>query len=221
MTDLNGFQQCDFQQGLFRSGVAQSQLRFAQHLEHPGQPAGGDLLRLLGKHCGLGFGGLENRKVAPRKLENQQVPKVVEEVREQAGQVFALGSQSVELAQRSLGIPLQQGARQRMKMRRGRQSKHRKHVGFLDVVAAEADELIQGGLGIPHAALRTPGDGEQRRLGDRDVFLRGDCRKLAVARALQRLEGITDCPLHPQHFVGIGQDAGGKPTDLARRRHQS
>ena len=40
-----------------------------------------------------------------------------------------------------------------------RQAEHREHVRLLDLVAAEADELVEGGFGVAHAALGAAGDG--------------------------------------------------------------
>ena len=52
----------------------------------------------------------------------------------------------------------------------GRQAEHRQHVRFLDLVAAEADELVQRRLGIAHGPLGSPGDGIERRRVDLDLL---------------------------------------------------
>ena len=52
----------------------------------------------------------------------------------------------------------------------GRQTKHRKHIRFFNLVSAKADELVQRGLGIAHAALRPASDGLQRGFIDLHVF---------------------------------------------------
>ena len=101
-------------------------------------------------------------EVAARDLENEQVAEMVQQVGEQPAEVFAVVGQVVQLAQRALDLAGQHRARQLQQLALGRQAEHREHVRLLDLVAAKADELVEGGFGVAHGALGAAGDGVER-----------------------------------------------------------
>ena len=74
-------------------------------------------------------------------------------------------AQIVQLSQRRLDLARQHCAGELEQLALRRQAEHGKHVGLLDAVAAETDELVEGGFGVTHGTGGAAGDrGERRRL---------------------------------------------------------
>ena len=80
----------------------------------------------------------------------------------------------VQFTQRGFDFPGQDRARQVQNLTLRRKAEHREHVAFLDFVAAKADELVEGGLGVAHSAIGPAGDGEERLVVNLHLFLLGN-----------------------------------------------
>ena len=119
-------------------------------------------LRLFAQRGGFGFGNFEHVQIAARNLEDQQVAEMVEQIGKQPAQIFAVFGQVVQLAQRRFDFAVQHGAGEFQQLALRGQAEHREHVGFFDLVAAKADELVEGGFGVAHAAFGAAGDGVER-----------------------------------------------------------
>jgi hypothetical protein len=52
----------------------------------------------------------------------------------------------------------------------GGETEHGEDIGLGDAQAAEADELVEGGLGIAHTAIGAAGDGVESGFADVDAF---------------------------------------------------
>ena len=60
----------------------------------------------------------------------------------------------------------------------GGEAEHGEHVGFLDFVAAKADELVERGFGVAHAAVRAARDGVERGFVNLHLFQFRDVREV-------------------------------------------
>jgi len=84
---------------------------------------------------------------------------MIQQVGEQASEVFAVAGQIVQLAQSAFDLAGQNGPSQIEELALSGKAEHRKHIRLLDFVAAKTDELVEGGLGIPHRAFRAASNG--------------------------------------------------------------
>src|SRR5438105_995214 len=82
-----------FDQNLFRCGITQASLGVAEHFEDSGEPFGPGQLGLFGQRGGLSFRHLQHCKIAARYLVNEEIAEMVQKIREQASQVFAVASE--------------------------------------------------------------------------------------------------------------------------------
>ena len=85
---------------------------------------------------------------------------------------------SFSSAERGLDFTGQNGLAQAENLALRGQAEHGEHVGFLDFVAAKADELVEGGFGVAHGAVRAAGDGVERRLVNFHLFLFRNVREV-------------------------------------------
>ena len=102
---------------------------------------------------------------------------MVQQVGQQPAQVFAVVGQVVQLAQRAFDLARQHRARKLQQLALRRQAEHREHVRLLDLVAAEADELVQRGFGVAHRAFGPARDGVERRRVNRHLLQPRDVRR--------------------------------------------
>ena len=111
------------------------------------------------------------REVAARNLEDQQVAEMIQQVGKQPAKVLAVCARSFEWRS-AVSISPARTARDKFEQLALRgQAEHREHVGFLDFVAAKADELVERGFGVAHAAFGAAGDRVQRGVIDLHLFL--------------------------------------------------
>ena len=167
---------------------------------------------------GFGFGNFQQAKVATRHAEEEQVAEVVQQVRQQPAQVLAVLGEVVQLPQRRLGFAGEDGAGDFQDLPLRRQAEHREHVRLLDGVAAKADELVQGGFGVAHPAVRAAGDGEARSgvnlhlLQRRDVLEVLDDERGGDAAEVEALAAGKD---RRQHLLRVG--GGEEELHVLRR----
>ena len=64
-----------------------------------------------------------------------------------------MATERVELSQHGPGVSSQNAHGDGQDLCAGGQSKHGQHIGLLDVIAAEANQLVQRRLGVAHAAM--------------------------------------------------------------------
>src|SRR4030095_15066013 len=86
--------------------------------------------------------------------EMSSVRKSSARCEEPARELFSVSGQFIQFAHGRLGPAVQYGRDQRQDLPAGRQAEHRKHIALDDSLAAKADKLVEGGLGISHTAVR-------------------------------------------------------------------
>ena len=175
----DGFEQRDFDQDFFRGGVAEAAFAIGQHFEDAREGVDVDALRLFREAPGFVLGNLEHPQVAAGDDENEEVAEMREQVGEEAGEVFAAAGEVVQFAQRRLGLAVEDGLGDGDDLGLRGEAEHREDVGFLNAVAAEADELVERGLGVAHAAVRTARDGLEGGVIDLHLFFFGDLLEVA------------------------------------------
>ena len=159
MAGLDGLEERDFNEDFLGGRVAQAALAIGQHFHHPRHGVGRGELHLLGERGGFGLGDFEELQVALRDLEDEQVAEVVEQVGDEAAEVLAALREVVQLTERGVHLAREHGAGEREQLCACGEAEHREHVGLGDFIAAKANELIERGLGIAHAAVRAARDG--------------------------------------------------------------
>ena len=215
---FDGVEQGDFDEDFLRRGVAQAGFRVGQHFHDAGERLGGRGGGLFLQPGGFGFGNFQQAKVATRHAEEEQVAEVVQQVRQQPAQVLAVLGEVVQLPQRRLGFAGEDGAGDFENLPLRRQAEHREHVRLLDGIAAKADELVQGGFGVAHPAVRAAGDGEARSgvnfhlLQRRDVLEVLDDERGGDAAEVEALAAGKD---RRQHLFGVG--GGEEELHVLRR----
>src|SRR6266571_1624944 len=95
---LHGFEQGHFEKNLFGRGIAQTAFRLAQDLHHAGERIGAGQRGLFLEVRGLGLGDFEQFQITARQLVDEQIPKMIQQVRQQPAQVLAVFGQVVQFA---------------------------------------------------------------------------------------------------------------------------
>ena len=91
----------------------------------------------------LGFTDIEQTRLGPRNLKEQQIAEMIEQVRQQTPQVFAGTGQLLQKPQCGGNVAFQKRVHQMHKLSTGRQAKHRQHIGFYNALTTETDQLVQ------------------------------------------------------------------------------
>ena len=183
MPRFDGFQQRDLDHDLLRGSVAQFPLTFSEHFHDAPRLLDREAVRLPGDDLQLGFRRFDLIGFAAGNEEQHQVAKVIQKIGDQPAEVFATRRQLVQFANRRGAVGRKDRSSQRQQLPLRSEAEHRKHIGLDDVVAAKADELVERGLGVAHAAVGTAGDRVQRGAVNRHAFL---LRDLAEVRNNQR-----------------------------------
>jgi hypothetical protein len=159
LAGFDGFEEGDFEQDAFGGGVAEppfvvdetSMMRVTagDRRVRPGSFEGG----------GFGFGEAGLVHFGGGEVIEEQGAEVAEEFGEEAGEILAVAGEVFEEAEGLGEAAGEQSLGEVEDLALGDEAEHGEDVVFLDVVAAEADELIEGGLGVAHAAIGAAGDG--------------------------------------------------------------
>ena len=131
---------------------------------------------------------------------------MVEEVGQQTTEILARTGQFIEQPEGRCDVALENGVDQLHELGPCGQTEHGKHIGLDDPVAAETDELVQGGLGIPHAAVGSAGDGQQSVRIDRHLLLLRDPGQMLDDQGCgnpPQIEALTAAEDRRQHLLGI------------------
>src|SRR5690349_11180812 len=98
---------------------------------------------------------------------------MIEQVGEEAAKVLAVFGQLGEFAQRRFRFALQHRDSKRHDLASGGESEHRENIALDDSIAAEADELVEGGFCVTHSTIRAASDRVQGLRFDLNIlFLR-------------------------------------------------
>ena len=98
---------------------------------------------------------------------------VAEQLQELGGELTDLVPVVVDLGdavQALLGLALHQPLQEAIEQAAVHQAQDLSHLGRVDPIAAEGDDLVQQGLAVPHGAFAGPRDEAQPLLGDLDVL---------------------------------------------------
>ena len=110
---------------------------------------------------------------------------MLEQLEHYALDVLPLSSSSATSSMAERCLPQNRPGQVLQRMPRD-QPEHPQNVGFLEVLPAKGDQLVQRGLGVPQPALRPARDGQQRVLVDLELLGLRDCR----SRSTMSLTGM-------------------------------
>ena len=176
---LHGFQQGHLEKNLFGRGVAQPAFRLAQDLHHAGERIGAGQRGLFLEVRGLGLGDFEEFQITARQLVDEQIPKMIQQVRQQPAEVLAMFGQVVQFAQYRRRFASENGGCEGKDLALRGQPEHGENVLLHDLVAAGTDELIERGFSVAHGAIDAAGDGAESGVVDFDFLQLGDVGQMA------------------------------------------
>ena len=156
---FDGLEEGDFEQDAFGRGVPEFPFVVDEDFEDAGDGRRIGEGGLAGEGGGFGFGEAGLVHLGGGEVVEEQGAKVAEEFGEESGEVFAVAGEVFEESEDLAEAAGEQGLGEVEDLALGDEPEHGEHVVFLDVVATEADELIEGGLGVAHAAIGAAGDG--------------------------------------------------------------
>ncbi len=175
---FDGFEQCDLEQDLFRRRVTQADFRVRKDFENPRERFGRGHGCFFLERRNFGFRDLQHVQIAARDLEQEQVAEMIQQIGEQPAQVFAMLRQIVQLTQGRRNLSGEHSPAEFQNLTLRGQAEHGEHVGFLNLVAAKADELVERALGIAHPAIGAAGNRKQRRVINLHLFQFCDVREV-------------------------------------------
>jgi len=111
-------------------------------------------------------------------LLHQQRAEVLDEIAEQAGEVFSSLALLMNRAQGADGVAFQNMACEPRDSLASGEAKDVQHILLRDVCAAKGHELVQHGLRVTHAALRALADGKRGLFIELHVFQLGDVEEV-------------------------------------------
>jgi len=211
LPQLGELEQGDLEDHLLAQRVAEAALEQTQLLEQGEGAArgedGGELdegLALARRQLGLDRLG--------RGLEEGEVAEEFQQVLGQLAQVLARGGQRPALAEDGGGIVGHDGEREVDHRPDAGQAEHLEHALLRDVVAEEADHLVERHLGVAQAAVGVAGDGAQGRLvGGRALLLADEAQVARDGRLADAAE---------VEALAAGEDGGRDLVDFRGREDE-
>ena len=175
---FDGFQQRDFNHDFLGGGVAQAKLGVRKNFEDAREGIGVRQRGLFFERGDLGFGDFKQIQIAARNLIDEQVAEMIQQIGKQPAQIFSILRKLVQLRERGLDFAGENGFAQFQNLAFGGKPEHREHIRLLDFVAAEADELIQRGLGVAHPTVSAPRDCVKRGVINLHLLLLGNLHEM-------------------------------------------
>ena len=208
LAGLDHLEQRHLHEDALGSHLSLTPLGRTQHLHHSSQGIRVDVFGLSSECPHLSFTDIEQTRLGPGNQKEQQIAEMIEQVRQQTSQVFTGTGQLLQKPQGGGNVALQKRVHQLHELSTGRQAEHRQHIGFDNPVTAKADQLVQSRLGIPHAAVRTTGDGQEGVRIDRDLLLLGDPSQMLDDECrwdTTKVKPLASTQNRRQNLLGIGR----------------
>ena len=121
---LDDLQQRHLHEDAFGSHLPLAPLRCTQHLHHAGESIGINEFGLTAQCSHLSLADIEQTHLAPRNHKKQQVAEMVEQVGQEASEVFAGHGQVFKKPQRRGDVAFQKGIDQLHELRPSGQPEH-------------------------------------------------------------------------------------------------
>lgn len=190
-----------FEEGAFGEAVFEAAFGLEEVVEEAGDAGGVDFAGLAFDDVELSVGEVAEEVAVGGVGLDEDVAEVFEEVEEDAFEVFAGFVEAGDGIEEGGDVPGEDGGGEVFEVALGDEAEDGEDIVLGEVAAAEGDELIEGGLGVAHAALGAAGDGDEGILGGVDGF--------GFADEAEAVGDVAGADAAEVEALTAGEDGGG------------